>query len=87
VNVKKLSLSKAADVAQLVVLQTGNEPRVRDGYINLGTCGQLRHTFRRPICRRNVIASARPCPPVPPTAGGDLRLPERAHAVRPKSPP
>jgi hypothetical protein len=51
------------------VLRTDNEPRVRDGYISLGTRGHARARQARresPICRKNVIASARPCPPVPP---------------------
>ena len=53
----------------LLVLQTGNEPRVRDGYIGLSTRGHARARETRdksPICRNNVIASDRPCPPVPP---------------------
>ena len=52
----------------LLVLQTGNEPRVRDGYIGLSTRGHARAREtrdKRPICRNNVIASDRPCPPVP----------------------
>jgi hypothetical protein len=53
----------------LRVLQTDNEPRVRDGYISLGTRGhaRARETSRGgAIYRRNVIARALPCPPVPP---------------------
>jgi hypothetical protein len=45
-------------------------PRVRDGYIRLGTRGHARTLKTQPkgsVCRENVIASARPCPPVPPT--------------------
>jgi hypothetical protein len=53
----------------LYVLRTDNNPRVRDGYINLGTRGYARapatHHEER-ICRKNVIESARPCPLVPP---------------------
>jgi hypothetical protein len=51
------------------VLRSDNGPRVRDGYIRESTCGHARALpthAHRPICRRNVIASARPCPPVPP---------------------
>ena len=54
---------------QLLVSQTDNERRVRDGYISLSTRGHTRARPTRhegPICRKNVIASARPCPPVPP---------------------
>jgi hypothetical protein len=53
----------------LYVLRTGNVPRVRDGYISESTRG---HTRARPthredaICRKNVVASARACTPVPP---------------------
>src|SRR6266498_3167073 len=53
----------------LPVLQVDNEPRVRDGYISLDTRGHARtlKTQREvSVCRENVIASARPCTPVPP---------------------
>jgi len=55
--------------SMLLVLETDNEPRVRDGYIRLSTRGHARTLETRregPICRGNVAASARPCPPVPP---------------------
>src|SRR4029450_13375468 len=67
------------------VARTGNTPRVRDGYISLSTRG---HTRARPtrregaICRRNVIASARPCSPVPPLKGSTVRVRQRASASR-----
>jgi hypothetical protein len=53
----------------LPVLQVDNEPRVRDGYISPSTrghAGALQTYPEGPLCRRNVIASAQPCPPVPP---------------------
>jgi hypothetical protein len=53
----------------LLVFQTGNTRRVRDGYMSLSTRGHARARPTRaegPICRRNVIASARPCTPGPP---------------------
>jgi len=46
------------------VVRTDNAPRVRDGYIRLGTRGHARTLKTRleaAICRKNVIASARPC--------------------------
>ena len=53
----------------LLVLQTENAPRVRDGYVSLSTYGHGRALPRRaerPICRTNVIASDRACTPLPP---------------------
>ena len=53
----------------LSVLQTDNAPRVRDGYISLGTSrapAGMADTSRRSDCRGNVIARARPCTPIPP---------------------
>jgi hypothetical protein len=51
------------------VLRTDNERRVRDGYVRLSTCGHRRalptHSECQ-ICRRNMLVSVRPCPPVPP---------------------
>jgi hypothetical protein len=55
---------------RVAVLRPDNTPRVRDGYISLGTRGhgRARKTRREStICRRNMIESARPCPPVLPT--------------------
>jgi hypothetical protein len=51
-----------------LVLQTDNEPRVRDGYISAGTRGQARALKAQregAICRNYVILSDRTCPPVP----------------------
>jgi hypothetical protein len=53
----------------LLVLQTDNEPRVRDGYTNLSTGGHARAQPTRreaAIYRKNVAAHAGPCPPLPP---------------------
>ena len=49
--------------------RTDNAPRVRDGYIKRGhaRARAARGTsLKAPICRENVIANARRCPPVPP---------------------
>ena len=54
---------------ELSVYKTDNKTRVRDGYISLSTRGHARARQTRcedSICRRNVTASARPCPPVRP---------------------
>ena len=51
------------------VVRTDNAPRVRDGYIGLGTRGHaraLKTQRERSICRKNVTADVRPCPRVPP---------------------
>ena len=56
-------------VTVLYVLKTANDTRVRDGYIRLSTRGHARTRSTRledSICRKNVPASVRPCPPVPP---------------------
>ncbi len=66
-------------------------PRVRDGYIRLGTRGHartLKTQPKGPVCRENVIASARPCPPVPPTnlhgkEGVDGSSPSEGFSKRP----
>ena len=53
----------------LPVFHLDNAARVRDGYIRSSTRGHTRARPTRPegsFCRRNVIASARSCPPVPP---------------------
>ena len=53
----------------LLVLETDNEPQVRDGYISSSTSGHTRARSTRlegAICRKNVSARAPPCPPVPP---------------------
>jgi hypothetical protein len=51
------------------VLRTGNEPRVRDGYISESTRGHARalptHS-EGPICRTNVPAHGCACTPLPP---------------------
>ena len=52
-----------------LVLQTDNEPRVRDGYISAGTRGQARALKAQregAICRKNVTASVRLCTAVLP---------------------
>src|SRR5436190_19174655 len=54
---------------RLLVLRTDNEPRVRDRYISRSARGHTRALPTRhfaAICRTNVLANARPCPPVPP---------------------
>jgi hypothetical protein len=68
------SIRKTSEVscslAPLFVLKIDNAPRVRDGYIRLGTRGHARARstrFEAPICRKNVTASARTCSPVPPS--------------------
>jgi hypothetical protein len=64
----------------LLVLQTDNDPRVRDGYISLGMRGHARALLtqlKAPICRNNVIEDARPCTPVPP---GNLHGKEEVEA-------
>ena len=73
------------------VVRTDNAPRVRDGYIRLGTRGHARTLKTRleaVICRKNVIASARPCTPVPPgnlhgKEGVDGSSPSEGFAVLP----
>src|SRR6266536_2079425 len=82
------------------VSQTANAARVRDGYIRLGTRGRARARVTHPdalICRKNVIASGRPCPPVPslhlhgkegvdgssPSEGFD-KIPAKGHFVLPE---
>jgi hypothetical protein len=55
--------------APLSVPQIDNEPRVRDGYIRLGTRGHARTLKTRregANCRKNMAASARRCTSVPP---------------------
>src|SRR5829696_5188574 len=48
--------------------RTDNEPRVRDGYASLGTCGHARAlaTQAEEICRTNLPARDRTCTPLPP---------------------
>jgi hypothetical protein len=52
----------------LLVLQTDNQPRVRDGYNRLSTRGHMRPSSAQTnqlICRRIVPADARRCTPTP----------------------
>jgi hypothetical protein len=89
------STTIASSTLSLLVLQTDNAPRVRDGYNSLCTRGhtQARQTQREAaICRRNVVASARPCPPVPPRnlhgkEGVDGSSPSEGFDVLPAQPP
>jgi hypothetical protein len=51
------------------VLKTDNTPRVRDRYVSLSTSGYARALATRTearICRPNVPANDRTCPPFPP---------------------
>jgi hypothetical protein len=54
---------------RLLVLRTGNKPRVQDGYISRFARGHTRALPTRhfaPICRTNVLANARTCTALPP---------------------
>jgi hypothetical protein len=58
----------SSSTLSVACLQTDNDPRVRDGYISLDTRGHARALKTRReglICRKNVAAGARSCPPVP----------------------
>jgi hypothetical protein len=58
-----------AELRTRTVFKTANMARVRDGYTSKSTGGHARALGTHvevAICRKNVIASARPCPPVPP---------------------
>jgi hypothetical protein len=62
-------LDEAQRPNPLSVWQSDNDPRVRDGYLNLGACGYARalsaHVKGR-ACRKNMITSDRACTPIQP---------------------
>jgi hypothetical protein len=67
-SIRKMSEVSCSLAPMLFVLKIDNAPRVRDGYIRLGTRGHARARstrFEAPICRKNVTASVRTCSPVP----------------------
>jgi len=63
-----LVIGRVPTLSPVACLQADNEPRVRHGYISLGTRehARVRPTrLKSSICRENMIAGARACPPLP----------------------
>jgi len=55
-----------AALGLLPVWQADNTTRVRDGYVKLVHARARQAHLEGSICRKNMTASALPCPPVPP---------------------